>query len=178
MIFESTPLAGAFIIAPEPHEDQRGFFARSFCAREFGAYGLETNYVQANLSLNLKAGLVRGLHFQRGLDAEVKLVRCTTGAIYDVIVDNRPDSPTYLHWFGAKLSEENGLAMYVPVGFAHGYQSLTNGSMTHYMVSTYYAEESESGLRYDDPALRIVWPLDVIDVSGKDKNWPLIKYLP
>ena len=178
MIFEATPLLGAFTIAPNLHEDQRGFFARSFCAREFGAWGLETIYVQTNLGLNLKAGLVRGLHFQRGLDAEVKLVRCTAGAIYDVIVDIRPDSPTYLHWFGAKLSEDNHLAMYVPAGFAHGYQSLTNDSMTHYMVSTYYAQESESGLRYDDPALGIAWPMDVTDLSEKDANWPLIKNLP
>jgi len=178
MIFESTPLVGAFTIAPKPHQDQRGFFARTFCAREFGAHGLETTYVQSNMSLNLKAGLVRGLHFQRGLDAEVKLVRCTAGSIYDVIVDNRPDSPTYLNWFGAKLSEENGLAMYVPAGFAHGYQSLTHGSMTHYMVSAFYAQESEGGLRHDDPALKIAWPMEVTDISEKDANWPLIKHLP
>ena len=178
MIFKATPLAGAYTIAPTPHKDLRGFFARSFCAREFGKHGLETIYVQSNVSMNMKAGLIRGLHFQKELDAEVKLVRCTNGAIYDVIVDNRPDSPTFLHWYGARLSENNGLAMYVPAGFAHGYQSLTSGSVTHYMVSAFYAKASEGGLRYDDPALRIEWPMDVTDLSEKDANWPLLKNVP
>jgi dTDP-4-dehydrorhamnose 3,5-epimerase len=175
MIFHSTPLVGAFTIALEPREDKRGSFARSFCTKEFGVHGLEDKYVQSNLSRNLKAGLVRGMHFQTGLDAEVKLVRCIAGAIYDVIVDFRPHSPTYLQWFGAMLSEDNGLAMYVPRGFAHGYQSLTNGAMTHYMVSAFYAPKSEGGLRYDDPALRIEWPMEVTDLSEKDANWALIK---
>lgn len=175
MIFQPTPLAGAFIIAPEPREDARGYFARAFCAQEFGAHGLETTYVQSNLSRNVKAGLVRGMHYQTGEDAEVKLVRCVVGAIYDVIVDNRPNSPTYLKWFGTQLCENNGLAMYVPRGFAHGYQSLTDGAMAHYMVSAYYAPAAEGGLRHDDPALSIKWPIAVADLSEKDARWPLIE---
>jgi len=178
MIFRPTPLVGAFTIAPEPREDARGSFARAFCAREFEAHGLETTYVQSNLSRNVKPGLVRGMHFQRGADAEVKLVRCVVGAIYDVIVDNRPDSPTYLTWFGAELSESNGLAMYVPRGFAHGYQSLTAGATAHYMVSAYYTPGSEGGLRHDDPALKITWPMNVTDLSEKDAKWPLVEARP
>lgn len=178
MIFQSTPLAGAYTITAEPREDNRGYFARAFCAREFGAHGLETTYVQSNLSSNVKAGLVRGMHFQTGSDAEVKLVRCVAGSIYDVIVDNRYDSPTYLRWFGAELSADNGLAMYVPRGFAHGYQSLTDGAMAYYMVSTFYAPFSEAGLRHDDPALRIIWPMEVTDLSEKDASWPLIQDRP
>lgn len=178
MLFKPTPLVGSYIIAAEPREDARGYFARAFCAKEFGAHGLETTYIQSNLSRNVKAGLVRGMHFQAGADAEVKLVRCVVGAIYDVIVDNRPDSPSYLQWFGAELSESNGLAMYVPRGFAHGYQSLTDGAMAHYMVSAFYSPASEGGLRHDDPALRITWPMAVADISEKDANWPLIKAHP
>jgi len=178
MIFQATPLSGAFTIALDPREDNRGYFARSFCAREFGSHGLETMFVQSNLSRNLRAGLVRGMHFQTGLDAEVKLVRCISGEIYDVIVDNRPSSPTYLHWFGSILSEDNGLAMYVPRGFAHGYQSLTDGSMAQYMVSAFYSPKSEGGLRYDDPALSITWPIVVTDLSEKDASWPLITCRP
>jgi len=178
MIFQPTPLAGAFTIAPEPRQDNRGYFARAFCAREFGVHCLHTTYVQSNLSSNVKAGLVRGMHFQTGSDAEVKLVRCVAGAIYDVIVDNRSNSPTYLQWFGAELSADNGLAMYVPRGFAHGYQSLIDGAVAHYMVSTFYAPSSESGLRHNDPALRIIWPMVVTDLSEKDANWPLIQHRP
>ena len=175
MIFNETPLAGAFTIGLEKREDARGHFARAFCAEEFAAHGLETTYLQANHSLNKKTGLVRGMHFQRGEDAEVKLVRCVHGAIYDVIVDNRPESPTYLQWFGAELSEENGLMMYVPRGFAHGYQSLTEGATAFYMVSTGYAPAAEGGLRFDDPAIGIKWPMAVTDLSDKDGNWPLVK---
>lgn len=173
MIFTETPLAGAWTIGLQRHEDERGHFARAFCAREFAEHGLETEYVQANLSHNVQAGLVRGMHFQTGDAAEVKLVRCVSGAIFDVIVDNRPDSPTYLQWFGAELSAENGLMMYVPRGFAHGYQSLTDGAMAHYMVSAYYTPGVEGGLRHDDPAIGIAWPRPVTDISAKDAIWPL-----
>ena len=175
MIFTETPLDGAFTIGLEKREDARGYFARAFCASEFAAQGLETAYVQANLSLNKKTGLVRGMHFQRGADAEVKLVRCVSGAIYDVIIDNRPESPTYLEWFGAELSEENGLMMYVPRGFAHGYQSLTDGATAFYMVSAAYAPGAEGGLRFDDPAIGIQWPMAVTDHSDKDGKWPLVE---
>ncbi len=175
MIVCETPLAGAFTVELEKREDARGHFARAFCATEFAAHGLETTYVQANLSGNEKAGLVRGMHFQRGDAAEVKLVRCVNGAIYDVIVDNRPDSPTYLQWFGAELSAENGRMMYVPRGFAHGYQSLTNAATAFYMVSTPYTPSAEGGLRFNDPRLDIQWPMAVTDLSEKDGSWPLLE---
>jgi dTDP-4-dehydrorhamnose 3,5-epimerase len=175
MIFNETPLSDAYLIELERRSDDRGFFARAFCAKEFAAHGLETQFVQSNMSGNGQAGLVRGMHFQRGADAEVKLVRCVRGEIYDVIVDMRENSPTYLQWFGALLSADNGAMMYVPRGFAHGYQALNEGAVVHYMVSAYYAPTAEGGLRHDDPALGIQWPLPVSDVSAKDKAWPLLK---
>lgn len=174
MIFNKTTLKDAFTIALETRQDSRGYFARAFCAREFAEHGLETEFVQANLSFNAGAGLVRGMHFQTGKDAEVKLVRCVRGAIFDVIVDLRPDSKTYLHWFGAELSEDNGLTMYVPRGFAHGYQSLTDGATAHYMVSAFYVPLAEGGVRHDDPAIGIRWPQPVTDISDKDAAWPLL----
>lgn len=175
MIFNNTPLHGAYTIALDPRTDSRGYFARAFCAQEFSDHGLETDFVQANISVNEKVGLVRGMHFQTGDNAEVKLVRCVRGAIYDVIADLRPKSPSYLQWFGAELSEDNGLTMYVPQGFAHGYQSLTEGATAHYMVSAYYAPHSEGGVRHNDPAIGIRWPHAVTDLSDKDANWPLLE---
>jgi dTDP-4-dehydrorhamnose 3,5-epimerase len=172
--FEPTQLAGAYLIHLEPRVDERGLFARTFCAREFGAQGLETAYVQTNISTNARAGTVRGLHFQRAPDAEVKLVRCVKGALYDVIVDMREGSSTYLRWFGAELSDNNGIAMYAPKGFAHGYQALTDGATVFYLVSAFYAPQAEGGLRFDDPKLAIKWPRAVSDVSDKDAQWPLL----
>ena len=174
MRFTPTGLAGAHLIHLEPRVDERGLFARAFCAREFAAQGLETSYVQANISTNARAGTVRGMHFQRAPDAEVKLVRCVKGAIYDMIVDMREGSPTYLRSFGAELSDDNGLTMYVPKGFAHGYQALSDGASVFYMVSAFYAPQSEGGLRFDDPKLAIKWPRAVADVSDKDAKWPLL----
>ena len=174
MRFTPTGLAGAHLIHLEPRVDERGLFARAFCAREFAAQGLETSYLQANISTNARAGTVRGLHFQRAPDAEVKLVRCVKGAIYDVIVDMREGSQTYLRAFGAELSDDNGLTMYVPKGFAHGYQALSGGASVFYMVSAFYAPQSEGGLRFDDPRLAIKWPRPVADVSDKDAKWPLL----
>lgn len=174
MRFDPTPLAGATLVALEPRADERGMFARAFCAREFAAQDLETSFVQANISTNSRAGTVRGLHFQRGAHAEVKLVRCVKGAIYDVIVDMREGSQTYLRWFGAELSDDNGLMMYVPRGFAHGYQALTDGATTFYMVSAFYEPTSEGGLRFNDPRLSISWPRTISDVSDKDAQWPLL----
>lgn len=172
MRFTPTPLAGAFVIELEPRADERGMFARAFCAREFAEQGLETSFVQANMSSNRCAGTVRGMHFQRGNDAEVKLVRCVTGAIYDVIVDLREGSETYLRWFGAELSQDNGLMMYVPRGFAHGYQALSDGATVFYMVSAFYAPDQEGGIHHADPAIGIRWPLEVTAVSPKDANLP------
>jgi dTDP-4-dehydrorhamnose 3,5-epimerase len=174
MRFTPTSLAGAYLIELEPRVDQRGMFARAFCAREFGEQGRETTFVQANMSTTTHAGAVRGLHFQRAPHAEVKLVRCVRGSIYDVIVDMREDSATYLRWFGAELSEANGLAMYVPKGFAHGFQALSDGATTFYMVSAFYTPESEGGLRFGDPRLAIAWPRAVTDISDKDARWPLL----
>jgi len=174
MRFEPISLAGGYLIHLDPRVDQRGMFARAFCAQEFAAKGLESSFVQANISTNRLAGTVRGMHFQREPDAEVKIVRCIKGSIYDVIVDMREGSETRLRWFGAVLSEENGLAMYVPKGFAHGYQALTDGATAFYMVSSFYAPEAEGGLRFDDPKLSIKWPRAVSDISDKDTKWPLL----
>jgi dTDP-4-dehydrorhamnose 3,5-epimerase len=172
--FASTPLAGACLIHLEPRVDARGAFARAFCAEEFAGQGLKTRFVQSNISTNARAGTVRGLHFQRAPHAEVKLVRCVKGALFDVIVDMRGDSPTRGSWFGAELSDENGLMMYVPEGFAHGYQALSDGATALYMVSAPYAPQAEGGLRFDDPELAIAWPRPVSFVSEKDANWPLL----
>jgi dTDP-4-dehydrorhamnose 3,5-epimerase len=174
MRFAPIALAGAYLIHLEPRADERGSFARAFCAKEFAAKGLETALVQANISVNTRAGTLRGLHFQRAPHAEVKLVRCIKGAIYDVIVDLRRESPTYLSWFGAELSEANGIMIYVPKGFAHGYQALTDDATLFYMVSAFYAPSSEAGLRFDDPKLAIAWPRAVSNISDKDARWPLL----
>lgn len=174
MRFAPTALAGAYLVHLEPRLDERGLFARAFCAQEFGAHGLEPNYVQANISTNTRAGTVRGLHFQHPPHAEVKLVRCVKGAVYDVIVDLRENSKTYRRWFGAELSDANGVTMYVPQGFAHGYQALSDGATVFYLVSAFYAPQAEGGLRFDDPKLAIEWPLAVAEVSDKDAKWPLL----
>jgi dTDP-4-dehydrorhamnose 3,5-epimerase len=172
--FTLTPLAGAFLIDLEPRVDERGLFARAFCAQEFAAQGLETSFVQSNISTNARAGTVRGLHFQHEPHAEVKLVRCVNGALYDVIVDMRANSPTFLRWYGAELSANNGLMIYVPKGFAHGYQALSDGATAFYMVSAAYAPQAEGGLRFDDAKLAIKWPRSVTSVSDKDAQWPLL----
>jgi len=174
MRFEPTPLAAAYVIDLEPRVDQRGSFARAFCAQEFAAQGLETTFVQANMSTTTRAGAVRGMHFQREPHAEVKLVRCVKGAIFDVIVDAREDSQSYLRWFGVTLSEENARMIYVPRGFAHGFQALSDGATVFYMVSAFYAPEFEGGLRFDDPRLAIAWPRAVTGISDKDSRWPLL----
>lgn len=174
MRFTPTSLAGAYLVELEPRLDSRGTFARAFCAQEFAAQGLESAYVQANISTNSHAGTVRGLHFQRVPHAETKLVRCTKGAIYDVIVDMREGSETFCRAFGAELSEQNGLMMYVPKGFAHGYQSLTDQTSIFYLVSAPYAPQAEAGLRFNDPKFAIAWPRAVSDISDKDAQWPLL----
>lgn len=174
MIFTETPLKGAFVVDPDPRGDDRGFFARAFCAQEFEAHGLKPVVVQANTSFNHKAGTIRGLHYQTPPAAEAKFMRCISGAIYDVIVDIRPDSPTFRQHFGVELSAENRRALYVPEMFAHGYLSLTDGAEVYYTVSEFYTPGVEGGYRYDDPALGIEWPIPVTVVSEKDAAWPLI----
>jgi len=178
MLIQPTPLAGAALIDLKLLEDDRGFFARSFCRQEFIDAGLEPLVEQANMSYNHKAGTLRGMHYQRDPHAETKLVRCIRGAIYDVIVDLRPDSETYLQHFGAELTADNRTSLFVPRNFAHGYISLTDGAEVHYQVSTAYAPGAEQGLRHDDPALGIDWPIEPVVISPKDAAWPLLSELP
>jgi len=174
MIFNPTPLAGAFTIDVEPFQDTRGFFTRTFCEKEFAEHQLVQHFVQANHSGTNGRGVIRGMHFQHSPHCEVKLVKCVQGAIYDVIVDVRRGSPTFLQWFGAELTAGNKRMMYVPAGFAHGFQSLSDYSEIVYMVSAFYNKESEDGIRYDDPVVKIQWPLPVSLVSDKDQKIPLV----
>lgn len=173
MIFTETKLKGAFIIDVELLADQRGAFTRTFCAKEFEQYGLKPIVAQCNLSFNHKAGTLRGLHYQLPPAAETKLVRCTRGAIYDVIVDMRSESPTYRQHIGVELTADNRRALYVPELFAHGYQALTDGAEVIYQVGEFYTPGYERGLRYDDPTFGITWPLPVTVISEKDASWPL-----
>ncbi len=169
MIFTETKLKGAFIIDLERREDPRGFFARSFCQREFQEHGLKPVIAQANLAYNHRKGTLRGMHFQFPPAAETKLVRATRGAILDIIVDLRPDSPTFLDHVAVQLDEDNHRALYVPERFAHGYQVLTDKTETSYQVGEFYAPDCESGLLHDDPRLGLKWPLPVSVISDKDR---------
>jgi dTDP-4-dehydrorhamnose 3,5-epimerase len=171
MIFTETKLKGAFIIDIERREDSRGYFARSFCQHEFEAHGLKPVIAQSNVAFNHKAGTLRGMHFQHPPAAETKLVRSTRGAILDIIVDLRPESPTYLQHIGVELSEENSRALYVPERFAHGYQVLRDKTETSYQVGEFYTPGSEGGLLYNDPRLGLKWPLPVSVMSDKDQVW-------
>jgi dTDP-4-dehydrorhamnose 3,5-epimerase len=173
VIFEQTRLSGAFFVDLERREDSRGFFARTWCANEFADHGLTTEVVQANVSFNPRQGTLRGMHFQRAPHAETKLVRCTRGAIYDVVVDLRRDSDTYKEWVGVELSADNRRALFVPEGFAHGYQTLVPDAEVFYQVSEYYTPGAEGGVRWDDPAFGIEWPdPDNAFLSDKDRSWP------
>ena len=174
MLFEKTDIDGLWLIKPEPISDNRGFFARTVCEKEFAAHGLPNSWVQQNIAFNHKKGTLRGLHYQEGNAAEIKVVRCTSGAIYDVAVDLRSESPTYRKWHGAELSAENHAMFYVPEGFAHGYITLTDKAEIHYLVSAFYKAGAEHGLRYDDPAIGVKWPIEPEIISAKDKSWPLL----
>jgi dTDP-4-dehydrorhamnose 3,5-epimerase len=174
MIFTETPLLGAFVVELELRSDARGFFARTFCRKEFEEHGLSPHVMQCNVCFNHQAGTVRGMHYQLPPSCEAKLVRCTRGAIYDIIIDLRPDSPTRLHHFAVELSAENRRMLYVPELFAHGYQTLTDGAEITYQMSEFYTPGVDRGLRYDDPAFGIRWPLPVTEISGKDTAWPLL----
>jgi len=174
MIFNPLYLKGAFTIDVQPFQDSRGFFTRTFCEKEFVGNGLVQHFVQANHSGTHGKGVIRGMHFQHDPFCEVKLVKCVQGGIFDVIIDVRAGSPTFLQWFGAEISAENKRMMYVPAGFAHGFQSLSDYSEITYMVSAFYNKESERGIRYDDTAVKIEWPLPVSLVSDKDQAIPLI----
>lgn len=171
MIFQETHLRGAYIIDIEKREDQRGFFARSWCQREFEEQGLSAQIVQANIAYNRLRGTLRGMHYQHPPYAEIKLIRCTRGAIYDVIVDLRPDSPTYCQWIGVELTAANYRMLYVPEGFAHGYQTLADDVEVVYQVSQFYTPGAEGGARYNDPAFGIEWPVEVSLISDKDRTW-------
>jgi dTDP-4-dehydrorhamnose 3,5-epimerase len=169
--FTETKLKGAFIIDIERREDSRGFFARVFCQREFEAHGLKPVIAQANVAFNRQKGTLRGMHFQFPPAAETKLVRATRGAILDIIVDLRPESPTYLEHIAVELSEDNCRALYVPERFAHGYQVLLNETETMYQVGEFYTPECEGGLLYNDPRLALKWPLHITVRSEKDQAW-------
>jgi dTDP-4-dehydrorhamnose 3,5-epimerase len=175
MNFTETRLRGAYLIDLTPHEDSRGFFARAFCQREFAAHGLKPTIAQANIAANRKKGTLRGMHFQYPPAGETKLVRCTRGAILDIIVDLRPESPTYLEHVAVELTEDNYRALYVPERFAHGYQTLRDNTDTSYQVGEFYTPGAEGGLRYSDPRLRLTWPLPVAAITDKDRNWKLLE---
>jgi dTDP-4-dehydrorhamnose 3,5-epimerase len=172
MIFRETRLKGAYLIELEKLTDERGFFARSWCQEEFERFGLMARVVQANVSFNCKAGTLRGLHYQVSPYRESKLVRCTSGAIYDVIVDLRAGSPTYCEWIGVELTQDNRHMLFVPQGFAHGFQTLVDGTEVTYQVSEFYTPGAERGARYNDVAFGIKWPLAVTVISSKDAGWP------
>jgi len=172
MLFLETELPGAYIIDLERREDSRGFFAREFCQHEFEAHGLKPVIAQANIAFNARAGTLRGMHFQYPPAAETKLVRCLRGAILDVIVDMRPESPTYLKHISVELNESNWRALYVPERFAHGYQTLSDDTVTSYHVGEFYTPSVEGGLLHDDPVLGLKWPIPISVISEKDKSFP------
>lgn len=174
MIFTETKLKGAFVIDIERREDPRGFFARVFCQHEFEAHGLKPVIAQANIAFNHRKGTLRGMHFQFPPAPETKLVRCTRGAILDIIVDLRPESPTYLEHVAVELNEDNSRALYVPERFAHGYCALQDKTETSYQVGEFYTPGCEGGLLYNDPRLGLRWPLPVTTISDKDRLWKLL----
>jgi dTDP-4-dehydrorhamnose 3,5-epimerase len=175
MIFTPTKLKGAYIIDLERREDERGFFARAFCQKEFEAHNLKPLIAQANVAFNFKTGTLRGMHFQFPPFAETKVVRCNRGAILDIIVDLRPESPTYLEHISVELTEDNNRALFVPERFAHGYQTLRDKTETSYQVGEFYSPASESGLMYNDPRLSLEWPLAINVISEKDQKFKSLK---
>jgi dTDP-4-dehydrorhamnose 3,5-epimerase len=170
--FTELELAGVFLIELERIEDERGFFARAWGADELEERGLESRVAQCNLSLSGKSGTIRGLHFQRPPYEEVKLIRCLHGAFHDVVVDLRSDSSSYKRWLGVDLTAENRRMLYVPKGFAHGFQTLVDNTEAFYMVSEFFTPDAEAGVRYDDPSFGITWPLSPTVISDKDRSWP------
>lgn len=176
MKFLETPLRGAYVIDTEPHHDERGFFARTFCKEEFITHGLVNDFVQCNVSYNIRRGTVRGMHYQVSPFEETKLIRCTRGAIYDAIIDLRPLSNTYLKWYAVELSENNGRMLYVPEGFAHGFQTLEDKTEVFYHMAEFYHPECGTGVRWDDTTFGIEWPFQNPILNEKDRsysNWKL-----
>lgn len=175
MRFGRIEIASAWVIDPDPHEDERGRFMRAWCAREFADRGINFVPVQANVGFSRRMGTVRGMHFQKAPAPEAKLVRCTRGSIYDVVIDIRPESPSYRQWHGIELSAENGRMLFVPEHCAHGYQTLEDFTEIYYMASGFYTPSLAHGVRFDDPAFAIPWPLSPTAVSEQDRSWPLIE---
>jgi len=175
MDFIETDVVGAKLIDPNPHKDTRGRFMRAWCTREFAEHGLDFLPVQANMGLSIRKGTVRGMHFQQAPALEAKLVRCTRGTIFDVVLDLRPESPSYGKWYGAELSAENGRMLYVPEGCAHGYQTLEDDTEMYYLTSAFYTPSAVRGVRFDDSRFSIQWPLVPTVVSEQDRNWPLME---
>lgn len=174
MKFLQCDVAGARVVEPTPHQDARGRFMRAWCQREFADAGIEFEPLQANMGLSVHSGTIRGLHYQVSPALEAKLVRCTRGSLFDVVVDLRPESPTYRCWYGIDLSADDGRMLYVPEGCAHGCQSTTDDTEILYMTSAFYAPDAVRGVRYDDGAFGIRWPMPVTVVSEQDRNWPLM----
>jgi dTDP-4-dehydrorhamnose 3,5-epimerase len=172
MVITETELKGAFVIALEPYEDVRGFFARAWSDREFEAAGLNARFVESNISFNEKKGTLRGMHYQLPPYAQTKLMRCTRGSIFDVIIDLRPESPTFKQWVAKELSAENHLILYVPGEFAHGYQTLEDKTEVSYQTTAYYAPEHGRGVRWNDPAFQISWPIDNLVMIERDRDYP------
>jgi dTDP-4-dehydrorhamnose 3,5-epimerase len=175
MKFVETKLPGSFVIEQQKIGDERGYFSRVWCSNVFAEQGLKPEIAQVNTSYNPYKGTLRGLHYQVAPNEEAKLIHCTRGVIFDVIVDMRSDSPTYMDWFGIELKEDSGLMLYAPEGFAHGYQAITDNSAIIYPATEFYTPKSERGVRWDDPSVGIKWPLEPLYMSDKDKAWPLIK---
>jgi dTDP-4-dehydrorhamnose 3,5-epimerase len=173
MIFQATPIQGAFVLEIDKKGDERGFFARAFCRKELEAHGLGTAISQANIGFSRFRGTLRGLHYQLPPHAESKLVRCTAGALFDVVVDLRPASSSFRQWLGIELTAENRTMLYIPEGCAHGYLTLTDHTEIFYLVSQFYAPSAERGIRWNDPAFGIRWPIETdLHISDKDRGWP------
>lgn len=172
MIFRETELSGAYVIDLEPHNDERGFFARAWCQREFRAHGLNPRLAQCNVSYTAAQGTLRGMHYQVPPHEEAKLVRCTRGRVYDVIVDIRPESPTFKEHFGIELNDENRTMLYVPEGFAHGFLTLADDTEVFYQVSAFYTPGAARGVRWNDPAFDIEWPAPVRQIKKRDRTYP------
>jgi dTDP-4-dehydrorhamnose 3,5-epimerase len=172
MIFFETELKGAFLIEPEKKEDERGFFARTWCVNEFKEFGLNTKLVQSSISFNKKKGTLRGMHYQIAPFEEAKLVRCTQGEIFDVIIDLRPNSKTFKKYISAVLNEDNRKMLYIPEGFAHGFQTLTDNAEVFYQISQFYSPDHSRGVRWNDPVFGIVWPEDQRIIIERDRNYP------
>lgn len=174
MKFTPAALDGVWIVDLDPHSDERGFFFRTYCREEFARLGLNTDWPQCNLSRNRQRGTIRGLHFQAPPDGEIKLVRCSAGAVFDVVVDVRPGSPTFRRWLGVELSADTGRSLYIPSGVAHGFQTLTDGADVFYMMGSPYMPAASRGLRWDDPTVAVQWPLPAIALSPQDAALPLL----